>query len=239
MIEQAEALGEPLDDPLLLFSALYGHWVANVVAFNGDLQLDLAGIPGSCGTAKTNVDDAADDWPSYNGHFAVLHWKPHRRPSSPQQGTSALQAGTSIARWRRNLDKTTGSRCCVSALRCCGRLGIPRLRLQMPAKQARMPARSVGGNPDVCAKPHKQLISLVRKLHDRGLTFGRTLHFIGQKKCHLVERYCAYTARYVACPYRQANGRDLALGSGLSTAHTVEQFPRELFAPFSYGARRT
>jgi predicted ATPase len=42
LIEQAEALGEPLDDPLLLFSALYGHWVANVVAFNGDLQLDLA-----------------------------------------------------------------------------------------------------------------------------------------------------------------------------------------------------
>ena len=36
LIEQAEALGEPPEDPLLLFSVLYGFWVANYVAFNGD-----------------------------------------------------------------------------------------------------------------------------------------------------------------------------------------------------------
>ena len=36
LIEHAEALGEPLEDPLLLFSVLYGFWVANFVAFNGD-----------------------------------------------------------------------------------------------------------------------------------------------------------------------------------------------------------
>jgi predicted ATPase len=36
LIEQAEVLGEPPDDPLLLFSVLYGFWVANYVAFNGD-----------------------------------------------------------------------------------------------------------------------------------------------------------------------------------------------------------
>ena len=30
LIEQAEALGEPLEDPLLLFSVLYGFWVANL-----------------------------------------------------------------------------------------------------------------------------------------------------------------------------------------------------------------
>ena len=30
LIEQAEALGEPLEDPLLLFSVLYGFWVANI-----------------------------------------------------------------------------------------------------------------------------------------------------------------------------------------------------------------
>ena len=29
LIEQAEALGEPPEDPLLLFSVLYGFWVAN------------------------------------------------------------------------------------------------------------------------------------------------------------------------------------------------------------------
>jgi predicted ATPase len=33
LIEQAEAIGEPSEDPLLLFSVLYGFWVANYVAF--------------------------------------------------------------------------------------------------------------------------------------------------------------------------------------------------------------
>ena len=42
LIEQAEALGEPPEDPLLLFSVLYGLWVANYVAFNGDVVRELA-----------------------------------------------------------------------------------------------------------------------------------------------------------------------------------------------------
>jgi predicted ATPase len=42
LIEQAEALGEPPDDPLLLFSVLFGFWVANYVAFNGEVCCELA-----------------------------------------------------------------------------------------------------------------------------------------------------------------------------------------------------
>ena len=42
LIEQAEALGEPPEDPLLLFSVLYGFWAANLVAFNGDALRELA-----------------------------------------------------------------------------------------------------------------------------------------------------------------------------------------------------
>ena len=42
MIEQAEALGEPSEDPLLLFSVLWAFLVANYVAFNGDALRDLA-----------------------------------------------------------------------------------------------------------------------------------------------------------------------------------------------------
>ena len=43
LIEQAEALGEPPpEDPLALFSVLYGFWAANLVAFNGDVCRDLA-----------------------------------------------------------------------------------------------------------------------------------------------------------------------------------------------------
>jgi predicted ATPase len=42
LIEQAEAVGEPPEDPLLLFSVLYSFWVANYVAFNGNVCRDLA-----------------------------------------------------------------------------------------------------------------------------------------------------------------------------------------------------
>jgi predicted ATPase len=42
LIEQAEAAGEPPEDPLLLFSVLYGISVANFMAFNGEVQRELA-----------------------------------------------------------------------------------------------------------------------------------------------------------------------------------------------------
>ena len=42
LIDQAEALGEPPEDPLLLFSVLFGFWVSNYVAFNGDVVCELA-----------------------------------------------------------------------------------------------------------------------------------------------------------------------------------------------------
>jgi hypothetical protein len=41
-IERAEALGEAPEDPLLLFSVLYGSWVANYIAFNGDAIREFA-----------------------------------------------------------------------------------------------------------------------------------------------------------------------------------------------------
>jgi predicted ATPase len=42
LIEQAEALGEPPEDPLLLFSVLHGFTIANYVAFNGEALSELA-----------------------------------------------------------------------------------------------------------------------------------------------------------------------------------------------------
>jgi predicted ATPase len=42
LIEQAEVLGEPPEDPLLLFSALYGLWAENFMAFNGDVVREIA-----------------------------------------------------------------------------------------------------------------------------------------------------------------------------------------------------
>jgi class 3 adenylate cyclase/predicted ATPase len=42
LIEQAEALGEPPENPLLLYSVLTGFWITNAVAFNGDALCTLA-----------------------------------------------------------------------------------------------------------------------------------------------------------------------------------------------------
>ena len=42
LIEEAEALGEPPEDPLLLFSVLYSFWVGRFVAFNGKVMHELA-----------------------------------------------------------------------------------------------------------------------------------------------------------------------------------------------------
>jgi predicted ATPase len=66
LIERAEALGEPLDDPLLLFSVLYGFWVANFVAFNGDVLLELA-------MQFLALARPAHDRASPVGHFLTVH----------------------------------------------------------------------------------------------------------------------------------------------------------------------
>jgi predicted ATPase len=42
MIEETEALGEPSEDPLLLFSVLYGFWAVNFISSNMDALRDLA-----------------------------------------------------------------------------------------------------------------------------------------------------------------------------------------------------
>jgi class 3 adenylate cyclase/predicted ATPase len=42
LIESAQKQEEALDDPLLLFSVLYGFWVANRMAFKGDVACELA-----------------------------------------------------------------------------------------------------------------------------------------------------------------------------------------------------
>jgi class 3 adenylate cyclase/predicted ATPase len=42
LIEQAESLGETPEDPLLLFSVLYGFWAARFVAFDGNTMRELA-----------------------------------------------------------------------------------------------------------------------------------------------------------------------------------------------------
>ena len=72
LIEQAEALGEPAEDPLLLFSVLYGFWVANYVAFNGDADARACGAVS--GTRReAGGDSPAHDRASPHGHVLAAH----------------------------------------------------------------------------------------------------------------------------------------------------------------------
>ena len=70
LIEQAEALGEPPEDPLLLFSVLYGFWVASLRGVQwrrGARACDA--VPGARGAAKG--DGPAHDRASAHGQFAA------------------------------------------------------------------------------------------------------------------------------------------------------------------------
>ena len=95
LIEQAEALGEPPEDPLLLFSVLYGVWVANQSAFNGNVLRELAAeflalaekqaatVPlmvghRLLGTSLLMTGDIADSLPHYDRAIALYDAPEHR-----------------------------------------------------------------------------------------------------------------------------------------------------------------
>src|SRR5262245_490690 len=94
-IEQAEALGEPPEDPLLLYSVLYGVWAASFVAFNGDVTRELASqfmalaekqgqtVPlmighRLMGNSLTLTGDIAEGRAHYNQAFALYDPATHR-----------------------------------------------------------------------------------------------------------------------------------------------------------------
>ena len=95
LIEQAEALGEPLENPLLLFSVLFGFWAENYVAFNGDVLRKLAaqylalaekqGAPdllraghGIMGLSLLTTGDIAEGRTHYNQSLALYDAAEHR-----------------------------------------------------------------------------------------------------------------------------------------------------------------
>ena len=71
LIEQAEALGEPPEDPLLLFSVLYGFWLRNL-----ELQWRCGARP--CGAVsgargEAEGDHSAHGRASPHGLFIAVH----------------------------------------------------------------------------------------------------------------------------------------------------------------------
>ena len=141
LIEQAEALGEPPEDPLLLFSVLYAFWVANFVAFNGDACRDLAAqflalaekqratVPlmvghRLMGTSLLFTGDIAEG----RGHLdqaLALYDPAEHRPLATRFGQDTAVAILASGRW------------------LCGCLAIPRPRSETPTTRSGMRERSV------------------------------------------------------------------------------------------------
>ena len=128
LIEQAEALGEPPEDPLLLFSVLYGFWVANFVAFNGDVVRELAA------QFLALAEKQGATVPLMIGHrllgTVLASYGRHRgRPGALRSGDCALRSCRASSRWRRDLAKTSG--CAILSYRSLAlwMLGYPEAAL--------------------------------------------------------------------------------------------------------------
>ena len=91
LIEEAEALGEPLDDPLLLLSVLYGFWTANLFGFNGKNLIEISQQDHGAGR-KTGSDHCAHDGAPDLRHCFDGNRSPFRRPTPPRSSGRALQS---------------------------------------------------------------------------------------------------------------------------------------------------
>jgi class 3 adenylate cyclase len=85
LIEQAEALGESPEDPLLLFYVLYGFFAVNFVA----LSRPRGGVPGACREPGNNR--SAHDRAPPQGSIHVAHGGNRTRAKAPRSGDYAIQ----------------------------------------------------------------------------------------------------------------------------------------------------
>ena len=91
LIEQAEALGEPPEDPLLLFSVLYAFWVANLRGIQWRcLSRSCGAVPGAGGEAKG--DSPAHDRASPHGDVLTAYGGHRGRPGALGSGDRALRS---------------------------------------------------------------------------------------------------------------------------------------------------
>ena len=140
LIEQAEALGEPPEDPLLLFSVLFSLWIANFVAFNGDAVRDLAA------QFLALAEKQGATVPLMVGHrlmgdSLVLTGDIAEGRAHYDQG-SRFTILPNIVRWRRDLAKTSGVNVVAIGRWPCGCLAILRPRSRTQTRRSRMRARS-------------------------------------------------------------------------------------------------
>ena len=134
LIEQAGALGEPPEDPLLLFSVLPGLWAANTLAFNGDVVRQLAT------QFLALAEKQGATVPLMVGHRLMGMSLLHRGDiaSCRAHFDSRLHSTTppNIVHWRRLLAKTSGQRRCALDHWRTGCLAIPSWRSEMRIKRS-------------------------------------------------------------------------------------------------------
>ena len=123
LIDRAEALGEPAEDPLLLFSVLYGSGLTNVLQFNSDVLrrvseqfLALAKKQGSTvllmighrlvGTCFLFMGDIAEGRAHLDRAFALYDPREHGALATPfgDAGVSILSSRSSALSLLGNLD---------------------------------------------------------------------------------------------------------------------------------------
>ena len=206
LIEQAEALGEPLDDPLLLFSVLYGVWVANIVAFDGDKHARAcSAIPYT--RRETESDRPAHDRASRDEFLLTVDRRHGGKPGTSRSGRRALRscrapsAGDAI--WR-------GYRGCwysVIGLGRCGCLAIPKSALA-DIDHALRDAREIGQAATLMFAPLPRIADpyTLRKLCGSERARRGTCRFGGGKRRLVLEGWRNVDARERVGPDRRSLG---------------------------------
>ena len=142
LIEQAEALGEPPEDPLLLFSVLYGFWVANYVAFNGDAMRELAA------QFLALAEKQGATVPLMIGHrlmgsVLAVYGRHRGRPGAFRSGDCALRSCRASSAGDAIWPRRRGDNLVLSGRGLCGCLAIPTPRSR-DADRALRDAREIG-----------------------------------------------------------------------------------------------
>ena len=132
LIEQAEALGEPPEDPLLLFSVLYGFVVANLAAFNGDVM--------SRACRRSSWRSLRSKERRLRFCSGIVSWalpccnRRHRESKAHLDQGIALYDPLEHRPLATRFGQDARVTICSSGLRLCGCLAIPRPRWRTPAR---------------------------------------------------------------------------------------------------------
>ncbi len=187
LIERAEDLGEAPEDPLLLFLVLYGGWVGNFVAFNGDAARELAAqflalaekqratVPLMVGHRLMGSSLLmTGDVPEGRAHLDQAVALYDSLPSNPSAG-DAIWPG----RWGGNLRLPVA----CPVVPWISRSGARRRRARGRARARDRPRRGV----DACSIPHGDTTHPLRQSGRGGCAGSRTSHFGRRKRFPVLE----------------------------------------------------